>query len=82
MAGYHAYGTFERPMRICICTENFLPNIDGVTVSHSSSLLKIVLKFAGRVQRTLARLLTHLREEGHEAMILGPESGMCVQIQS
>lgn len=30
------------------------------------------------VKRTLARLLTHLREEGHEAMILGPESGMYV----
>lgn len=29
--------------------------------------------------RTLARLLEHLRSEGHEALVLGPDSGMvCV----
>ncbi|EJD49774.1 UDP-Glycosyltransferase/glycogen phosphorylase [Auricularia subglabra TFB-10046 SS5] len=28
------------------------------------------------VTRTLARLLTHLREQGHECVVLGPESGM------
>ncbi|KAH7106568.1 UDP-Glycosyltransferase/glycogen phosphorylase [Auriculariales sp. MPI-PUGE-AT-0066] len=28
------------------------------------------------VTRTLARLLTHLREQGHECIVLGPESGM------
>jgi hypothetical protein len=28
------------------------------------------------VTRTLARLLTHLRSEGHECMVLGPETGM------
>lgn len=26
--------------------------------------------------RTLARLLEHLQMEGHEALVLGPESGM------
>jgi len=46
-----------RPLRIAIVTENFLPNVDGVT-------------------RTLARLLATLRAEGHEALVLGPESGM------
>jgi len=28
------------------------------------------------VTRTLARLLEHLRAEGHEALVLGPETGM------
>lgn len=28
------------------------------------------------VTRTLARLLAHLREQGHECIVLGPESGM------
>lgn len=28
------------------------------------------------VTRTLARLLTHLKSEGHECMVLGPETGM------
>jgi hypothetical protein len=28
------------------------------------------------VTRTLARLLTHLESEGHECMVLGPETGM------
>ncbi len=28
------------------------------------------------VTRTLARLLEHLRQEGHECMLLGPGSGM------
>ena len=28
------------------------------------------------VTRCLARLLAHLREQGHEAVVLGPQSGM------
>jgi hypothetical protein len=30
------------------------------------------------VTRTLSRLLLYLRQNGHEALVLGPESGMCV----
>src|SRR5437868_7963297 len=47
----------NKPMRIAIITENFLPKLDGVT-------------------RTLARLLEHLQVTGHQALLLGPESGM------
>jgi hypothetical protein len=35
----------------------------------------IVLQVDG-VTRCLARLLAHLREQGHEAVVLGPQSGM------
>jgi len=47
----------NKPMRIAIITENFLPKLDGVT-------------------RTLARLLEHLQTTGHQALLLGPDSGM------
>jgi hypothetical protein len=35
----------------------------------------ILLQVDG-VTRCLARLLAHLREQGHEAVVLGPQSGM------
>src|SRR5450755_4696551 len=44
-------------LRVAIITENFLPELDGVT-------------------RTLARLLEHLQANGHQVLLLGPESGM------
>lgn len=47
----------RRGLRIMIVTENFLPKVDGVTM-------------------TLAKLLDHLKKEGHECMVLGPETGM------
>ncbi|KAK4050274.1 hypothetical protein OIV83_003595 [Microbotryomycetes sp. JL201] len=49
--------TGRRSLRIAICSENFLPKVDGVT-------------------RTLAKLLEHLQSEGHQALVLGPNSGM------
>lgn len=33
------------------------------------------------VTRCLARLLAHLREQGHEAVVLGPQSGMVILIE-
>lgn len=44
-------------LRIIIVAGNFLPKIDGVTM-------------------TISKLLYHLKEEGHECMVLCPESGM------
>ncbi|KAM0786340.1 hypothetical protein ACM66B_001812 [Microbotryomycetes sp. NB124-2] len=49
--------TGKRSLRIAVCSENFLPKVDGVT-------------------RTLAKLLEHLQSEGHQALVLGPNSGM------
>ena len=34
------------------------------------------------VTRCLARLLAHLREQGHEAVVLGPQSGMVRPIET
>ena len=64
----------NRPLRIAIVTENWLR---ALVVSWLG--LKRAAKVDG-VTRTLARLLKHLREQGHVAIVLGPRSNMVRQL--
>lgn len=75
----------RRSLRIAIVTENFLPKYVSTPCRAVCSLhvstRSIISHFSrlGRVDgvtRTLARLLEHLELEGHQALVLGPESGM------
>lgn len=65
-----ALNAFEnsRPLRICIVTENFLPNIDGVTVSTlamgCTSLVLIGLSAAHTCQATDLSEGTWTRSDG------------------
>jgi hypothetical protein len=56
------------PLRVCIIT--------GIPVTQYRSLIENFLPKIDGVTRTLSRLLDHLREKGHEALIVGPDNGL------
>jgi hypothetical protein len=60
------------PIRVCIVTGILIPPDKNVTHPRLENFLP---KIDG-VTRTLARLLDHLRETGHEALIVGPDNGL------
>lgn len=43
---------------------------------RSSEVVENFLPCINGVSRTLARLLEHLQKEGHQCMLLGPDTGM------
>lgn len=58
----------KRKVRVCIVTGMFH---GGEELTGENFLPKI-----DGVTRTLARLLDHLRETGHEALVVGPDNGL------
>jgi hypothetical protein len=62
------------PIRVCIVTGT-CPNMLILTLKEN-----FLPKIDG-VTRTLARLLDHLREKGHEALIVGPDNGLVISPQ-
>jgi hypothetical protein len=60
------------PLRVCVVTGIGPPLIAPVLISEN-----FLPKIDG-VTRTLARLLDHLRDRGHEALIVGPDNGLVV----
>jgi hypothetical protein len=56
-------------IRVCIVT--------GMVAGFELTAENFLPKIDG-VTRTLARLLDHLREKGHEALIVGPDNGLVI----
>lgn len=52
------------------------PRREDAQISIRSWPIKFAILQVDGVTRCLARLLAHLREQGHEAVVLGPQSGM------
>jgi hypothetical protein len=63
------------PIRVCIVTGT-CPKMLILTLKEN-----FLPKIDG-VTRTLARLLDHLREKGHEALIVGPDNGLVISPQN